>query len=281
MRLERPDQFLGPRLGRRQPVKSDHHAHADGVEAGVEEAAAGDPAGAADHLDVQALVTGQPEPLFYHLARQREGLLDSQRGVRRVGARQQPGLLGQEGVHSVAGDHDPGVNVAARPVGAHAGDPAGRIPQQAGGHRRSHQLGTRRDRLTGQPGVEIGAIGRHPVVRRAIPGVAAVVDGQRLGRRHQHGGPPGHPALYRRLRPPPRHDLVQDPPVHHAAVDVLRAGEDPALYQHHVPAGPGQLERRRRTRGPGTDDHGVDGRHVIRHGSPPSPGSPAPPEPSA
>jgi len=54
------------------------------------------------------------------VARQREGLLNAQRGVRRVGARQQAGLLSQEGVHAVTGDHDPGVDVAARPVGCHA-----------------------------------------------------------------------------------------------------------------------------------------------------------------
>ena len=135
------------------------------------------------------------------------------------------------------------------------------------------------DRLSGQPGVEIGAVGSHPVVGRVVPGAGAVVDGQRLGRRHQHGGPAGHPALYRHLSPPLRHDLVEDPAVHHAAVDVFRAGKGPALHQDHIPAGPGQLKRRRRARGTGADHDRVDGHDVIRHGSPPSAGPPVPARP--
>ena len=266
MRLDARDQLFRPDLGLGQAVEADHDAHADRVQVGVEEAAAGDAAGAADHLDVQALVADQAEPFLDHLARQREGLLDAQGGVRRAGARQQPGLLGQERVHAIAGDHDPGADVASGPVGAHPGDPPVRVPQQTGGHRGGDQPGARRDRLAGQPGVEVGAVGGHPVVGRAVPGTGPVIDGHRLGRRHHHGGAPGHPPLYRHLGPPLRHDLVENPPVDDAAVDVLRAGEGPALEEDHIAARPGQLQCRGRPGGPGADDHRVDGDQFSRHG---------------
>ena len=54
--LEVGDQLLGAHLGLGQVGEGQHHADAHGVGVGVEEAAAGDPPGAPEHLDVDALV---------------------------------------------------------------------------------------------------------------------------------------------------------------------------------------------------------------------------------
>ena len=119
-----------------------------------------------------------------------------------VRPRQQPGLLGQERVDAVAGDHHGCRDDAAVAVGAYPGDPAGGVADQAGRHGRGEQLGAGGHRVVGEPAVEVGAVDRHPVVRRPPPRLAAVVEAQRLRRRHHHRRAADHPALDRHLLPP-------------------------------------------------------------------------------
>ena len=75
MGLEVGDQLLGSAPGLRQAGDGHHHAHADRVGVGVEESAAGDAAGAAEHLDVDTLCWPDPEALVDDLARAGPGPL--------------------------------------------------------------------------------------------------------------------------------------------------------------------------------------------------------------
>ncbi len=155
-------------------------------------------------------------------------------------SRQQPGLLGQERVDAVAGDDHRGVQLGPVAVGADPDHPSGPVAHQSGGHGRGHQSGPGLGGLAGQPRVEVAPEGGHPVVGSGSPGIGAVVDGQRLGAGHHHGGASDHPPLDRHLLPPSGDDLVEHPPVDDAAVDVLRPGEGTPLDQDHRPAGAGQ-----------------------------------------
>ena len=65
--------------------------------------------------------------------------------------------------------------------------------------------------LAGQPRVEVGPVGGGAVVGRPAPGAGAEVDGEGLRRRHEHGGPAGHPALDGRLLPPRRDAACRAP----------------------------------------------------------------------
>ena len=134
MGLEVGDELLGPVPGPRPgPVTRHHHADADGVVVGVEEAAARDATRAADRLDVDALVGPEPEAVFDDVRRQRQHLFDTEGVMGGVGRRRQPGFLGEKRVDAVAGDHDLGVDVALRPVGPDARDLPRRVAPQAGG----------------------------------------------------------------------------------------------------------------------------------------------------
>ena len=67
MVLQVGDQLLGADPGLGQLGEGQHHADADRVGVGVEEAAAGDAPGAPEHLDVDTLVALHPEALVDHL----------------------------------------------------------------------------------------------------------------------------------------------------------------------------------------------------------------------
>ena len=82
--LQRGDDLLGPLLLRAQLVELQHDADRDGVEVGVEEAAAVDTAGGADDLDVDALAAAHAEALVDHFLGQRQRLLHAEREVLRV-----------------------------------------------------------------------------------------------------------------------------------------------------------------------------------------------------
>ena len=73
--------------------------------------------------------------------REVEHLLHPEGVVGGLGRGQQPGLLGQERVDPVAGDHHLGPQLARPAVGAHPDDPAGGVAQQAGGDGRGDQRG--------------------------------------------------------------------------------------------------------------------------------------------
>ena len=225
----------------------------------------------ADHLEVGALPRADREPVLDHAGGQAEHFLDAQRVLGRRGGRQQPGLLGQERVHPVRGNHRPGPYFSVGTVSTHPGHLATGTAEQPGRHRRGDQVGPGRHRVVRQPAVEVAAERGHPVVRRLAPGLRPVVHRQGLRAGQRHRAPPDHPALHRHLLPPARDHLVQDPAVDHAAVDVLRPGERAAFQQHHGPARAGQGQRGGGPRGARPDHDRVQDLSRHRASPPPAP----------
>ena len=250
--LQVGDEVLRAPSGRREAGEVQHHADGDRVEVGVEEPTARHRARATQDLDVGPLVADEGEALLDLGPRQGQHLLHPQREVLGPRMSVQPGLLGQERVDPVTGDHDGRPHLAPRPVGAHA-DGAGSLAHEAGGGGRGDQHGAGGLSLPGQPGIEVGAQRRAAVVRGAGPGLGSEVDAQRLRGREHHRRPPGDPALDRHLLPPARDELVEDPAVHDAAVHVLAAGERAPLEEGDVPAGASQHQGGGGARRPGSD----------------------------
>ncbi len=202
MGFEVGEHFFGPSSGLREAGQREHHTDADGVAVGVKEAAAGDVSGAAEDFEVRAVVAAEPEAFLDRLARQREGFLHAEGVLLGVGLREQAGLLGEERVHSVAGDDQLRSDVAVGPVGSDADDAAGGVAQQLGGDRGGHQLRAGVHGFARQPSIEVRAVGGHPVVRCVPPVLGAEVDREGLGGGHHHGAAAGDPPLHRRVFPP-------------------------------------------------------------------------------
>ena len=106
MALHRGDDVFRPCLLRSELGQLQDHADGDGVEVGVDEAAAVDTAGAADDLDVDPFAVTHTEAFVDDVLRQAQRLFDTEREVLGVGCPVQPGFLGDEAVDAVAGDHD-------------------------------------------------------------------------------------------------------------------------------------------------------------------------------
>lgn len=207
-----------------------------------------------------------------------------------VGVVVDAGRLGEERVDPVAGDDQPGGEVAVGPVGAHAHDAPAVVAQQAGGGGRAHQHRPGIGGLRRQPGVEVGAQRRAPVVGGLAPGRGAEVEGEGLGVGHHHRAAPGDPALHGDLLPPAWDEGVEDAAVHHAAVHVLRARERAPFEQADLLPGSGEHQRRGRAGRTGAHhDHvevealgSVDDGHLRRRsGEIPPGGHPAGPWPSS
>ena len=81
MGLQPGDDLLGPQLLGGELRQVQHDADGERVEVGVDEAAAGHAAGAADDLDVDAVGASHAEALVDHLLGQRQRLLHAERVV--------------------------------------------------------------------------------------------------------------------------------------------------------------------------------------------------------
>ena len=262
MDFEVGDDLLGPQFLSGELRELQHDADRQRVEVGVDEAAAVHTRGAAEDLDVDAFAIAHAETLVDHVLRERNGFLDADGVVGGIDLAVETGLLGEEAVHAIAGDHEAGMQVTVGTVGGDSSDVAPLVAQQAGGRGGAHQLRAVGLGLARQPVVPVGSERRGAVVRRLGPVRRSEVDGEGLGVGEHHRGATRDPTLDGRLVPPLGVQLVEDARVHDAAVHVLRSRERTTFEQDHRVALAGQHGRRRGASRTGTDDDHVDRRHV-------------------
>ena len=199
------------------------------------------------------------EALVDHVLRQAERLLHAERVVRRVDRAVQAGLLGQEAVHPVAGDHDAGR--VRSPSGRSVATPTTRPRSSRSSPVAVVEHTSCAPSASALPASQWSQSGRYAVapLYGGRPHVAgAEVDRQRLVVGEDHRGATGDPPLHRRLVPPLGVELVEDARVDDAAVHVLRAGERPALEEHHRVPGAGEHGGGARPGRSGADHDDVD-----------------------